>query len=93
MQRIGKLATSFRVLGSFATAEETSAETPDLAPSEPAWKRRDLWLSILVIACVATCHETRLFRGLRDIFAVRWMQSRHLDYTVAATSDDAEDDG
>ena len=28
----------------------------------------------------------RLFRGLRDIFAVRWMQSRHLDYTVVDQS-------
>ncbi len=37
----------------FATAAETTEQTPDLAPSEPAWKRRDLWLSILVAACVA----------------------------------------
>ena len=37
----------------FATAEETTADTPDLAPSEPAWKRRDLWWSVLVVACVA----------------------------------------
>jgi SSS family solute:Na+ symporter len=36
----------------FATAEETTEATPDLAPSQPAWKRRDLWLSILVVACV-----------------------------------------
>jgi len=28
----------------------------------------------------------RLFRGLRDIFAVRWMQSRHLGYKVVAHS-------
>jgi glycosyltransferase involved in cell wall biosynthesis len=35
--------------------------------------------------------RNRLFRGLRDIFAVRWMQSRRLDYTIAATSEsDAE---
>ena len=48
----------------FATAEETSAETPDLAPSEPAWKRRDLWLSILVIACVALVLLAKLMRKL-----------------------------
>jgi glycosyltransferase involved in cell wall biosynthesis len=29
----------------------------------------------------------RLFRGLRDIFAVRWMQSRHLNYRVIAQSE------
>jgi glycosyltransferase involved in cell wall biosynthesis len=28
----------------------------------------------------------RLFRGLRDIFAVRWMQSRHIDCRVKAQS-------
>ncbi|MFW6108794.1 MAG: glycosyltransferase, partial [bacterium] len=28
----------------------------------------------------------RLFRGLRDIFAVRWMQSRHIHYRIAARS-------
>ena len=28
----------------------------------------------------------RLFRGLRDIFAVRWMQSRHIRYTIKAQS-------
>jgi SSS family solute:Na+ symporter len=38
----------------FATAKETTEATPDLAPSEPAWKRRDLWWSILVLACVAS---------------------------------------
>ncbi len=38
----------------FATARETTEATPDLAPSEPAWKRRDLWWSILVVACVAS---------------------------------------
>ena len=37
----------------FATATETTEQTPDLAPSDPAWRRKDLWLSILVIACVA----------------------------------------
>ncbi len=37
----------------FATASETTEETPDLAPSKPAWRRRDVWLSILVIGCVA----------------------------------------
>jgi SSS family solute:Na+ symporter len=37
----------------FATAEETTEATPDLAPSEPAWKRRDLWWSLFVVACVA----------------------------------------
>ena len=37
----------------FATAAETTEATPDLVPSVPAWKRRDLWLSILVVACVA----------------------------------------
>ncbi len=31
--------------------------------------------------------RNRLFRGLRDIFAVRWMQSRRLDYAIAATSE------
>ncbi|MDH3746457.1 MAG: sodium transporter, partial [Acidobacteriota bacterium] len=36
----------------FATAEETTSVTPVLAPSDPAWKRRDLWLSILLVACV-----------------------------------------
>ncbi len=36
----------------FATAAETSEATPDLAPSMPAWRRRDLWLSLLVAACV-----------------------------------------
>jgi glycosyltransferase involved in cell wall biosynthesis len=30
--------------------------------------------------------SNRLFRGLRDIFAVRWMQSRHLDYRIASSS-------
>ena len=25
----------------------------------------------------------RLFRGLRDVFAVRWMRSRWLDYRIA----------
>lgn len=33
----------------------------------------------------------RLFRGLRDIFAVRWMQSRHLDYKVKAQSEIRQD--
>lgn len=28
----------------------------------------------------------RLFRGLRDIFAVRWMQSRNIDYRIKAQS-------
>ncbi len=37
----------------FATADETSAATPHLEPSDPAWRRRDLWLSVGVIACVA----------------------------------------
>ena len=37
----------------FATATETSDATPDLAPSSPAWRRKDLWLSILVLVCVA----------------------------------------
>ncbi len=37
----------------FATADQTTAATPDLAPSDPAWKRRDLWLSVGVVACVA----------------------------------------
>ena len=32
----------------------------------------------------------RLFRGLRDIFAVRWMQSRHLDYRIKESSDKPE---
>ena len=38
----------------FATARETTEQTPDLAPSVPAWRRRDLWWSILVVACVAS---------------------------------------
>ena len=33
----------------------------------------------------------RLFRGLRDIFAVRWMQSRHIAYRVKAQSPLAQD--
>ncbi len=37
----------------FATADQTTEATPDLAPSDPAWKRRDLWLSVGVVACVA----------------------------------------
>ncbi|MEM7354092.1 MAG: sodium:solute symporter [Acidobacteriota bacterium] len=37
----------------FATADETTAATPDLAPSDPAWRRRDMVLSIGVIFCVA----------------------------------------
>ncbi len=36
----------------FATASETTAETPDLAPSDPVWRRKDLWFSLLVVACV-----------------------------------------
>ena len=31
--------------------------------------------------------RNRLLRGLRDIFAVRWMQSRHLAYRIAAQSE------
>jgi len=35
----------------------------------------------------------RLFRGLRDIFAVRWMQSRHIAYRIKARSaEPAEED-
>ena len=35
----------------------------------------------------------RLFRGLRDIFAVRWMQSRHIAYRIKAQSaEPAEED-
>ncbi len=37
----------------FATASETNEATPKLAPTSPAWKRRDLWFSLLVVACVA----------------------------------------
>jgi len=37
--------------------------------------------------------RNRLFRGLRDIFAVRWMQSRHLKYKIVARSDARDDDG
>ena len=37
----------------FATAEETTEATPDLAPSDPAWRRLDLWLTGGVILCVA----------------------------------------
>ncbi len=33
----------------------------------------------------------RLFRGLRDIFAVRWMQSRHLRYRIQARSVEPEE--
>lgn len=36
----------------FATAEQTTEATPDLAPSDPAWKRTDLWLSVGVVICV-----------------------------------------
>lgn len=36
----------------FATADQTTAETPDLPPSDPAWRRRDLWLSVVVAICV-----------------------------------------
>ena len=36
----------------FATAEQTTATTPVLAPSDPAWKRRDMWLSAGVVLCV-----------------------------------------
>ncbi len=37
----------------FATAEETTEETPDLEPSDPAWKRQDFFLSVGVVLCVA----------------------------------------
>ena len=33
----------------------------------------------------------RMFRGLRDIFAVRWMQSRYIDYTIEAQSPVGDD--
>ena len=36
--------------------------------------------------------RNRLLRGLRDIFAVRWMQSRHLSYRVKAHSEMRDDD-
>ncbi len=36
----------------FATADQTTEATPDLAPSDPAWKRKDLWLTVLLILCV-----------------------------------------
>jgi dolichol-phosphate mannosyltransferase len=34
----------------------------------------------------------RLFRGLRDIFAVRWMQSRHIAYRIKAQSQPQDPD-
>ena len=37
----------------FATALEGRDDAPSLAPSDPAWKQRDLWLSVGVVACVA----------------------------------------
>ncbi len=37
----------------FATADESTEATPDLAPSDPAWRRKDAWLSVLVVICVA----------------------------------------
>ena len=37
----------------FATAAESSEQTPDRAPSAPAWKRQDLWLSVFLALCVA----------------------------------------
>ena len=37
----------------FATADEPAETPPQLAPSEPAWRRVDLWLSLLVVGCVA----------------------------------------
>ncbi len=37
----------------FATAAESSEQTPVLTPSDPAWKRRDVWLSALLALCVA----------------------------------------
>ncbi len=37
----------------FATAELPHAGAAELPASEPVWRRRDLWLSILVAACVA----------------------------------------
>ncbi len=36
--------------------------------------------------------RNRLFRGLRDIFAVRWMRSRRLDYTIASQSAARDDE-
>ena len=37
----------------FATADQTTEATPDLPPSDPAWRRKDLWLTVLLILCVA----------------------------------------
>lgn len=36
----------------FATAELSPASSPEMAPSNPAWKRKDLWLTIVLIVCV-----------------------------------------
>jgi len=36
----------------FATAEIPHAEGTELPPGDSAWKRKDLWLSILLVACV-----------------------------------------
>ena len=37
----------------FATASEASASDPGMAPSDPAWKRRDFWFSVGLALCVA----------------------------------------
>jgi len=36
----------------FATADQTTEATPELAPSDPAWRRKDLWFTVLLILCV-----------------------------------------
>ena len=37
----------------FATAGESNEQTSDLERSSPAWRRRDVWLTVLVALCVA----------------------------------------
>ena len=37
----------------FATAETGSSDKDDKLVSDPIWRRRDVWLSLLLVACVA----------------------------------------
>ena len=36
----------------FATADAGGGDSQDMLKSDPAWKRKDLWLSVILVACV-----------------------------------------